>query len=264
MTNDSRRPEYLKTHVGAADRPVGAFTLLELLVAMAVLSLLVVVLMSMVDSATKLWKANENRVESFREARAAINLIASDLKVAFASTNTNYFTTNIAPEFGASPSDGSVFFVAALPPNAQDEGSSYGDLCQVGYFLKFGKSGLGSAQQDTYGLYRYFKESNATFTNLANSTPLFEHSTAGVELLARNISFFKVNCYSTDAAGTITPWVKSTNNPVPNFVEIQLVAYNNDAAKRFSDQNSWKDTNSKIYQDNSRIFSARIPIRQPQ
>lgn len=264
MTNGRLLSFSLRRASRRSSEKVSAFTLLELLVAMAVLSLLVVVLMGVVDSATKLWRVNENRVESFREARAALNLIVNDLNVAFSSTNVNYFSTNVAPEFGASATDGALFFMAALPPNAQDEGSSYADLCQVGYFLKYGKSGIGTAQQDTWGLYRYFKESNATFTNLVNNTALFAHSTASVELLARNIPFFKVDCYSTDAAGVISPWVKSTNTPVPSFVMVQIMAYNNDAAKRLLDQAAWKNTNSKVFQENSRVFSAKIQIRQPQ
>ena len=240
-----------------------AFTLIELMVAMAVLSLLVVVLLGVVDSATQLWKANENRVESYREARAALNLIASDLKVALSSTNTNYFTTNIGPEFGASATDGSLFFLAALPTSAQDEGSSLGDLCQVGYFLKYGKSDLETARQDSFGLYRYFKESNTTFDTLLNQTPLFAHATTNVELLARNIPFFKVACYTADTAGTISPWVKSAAHPMPSFVEIQVTAYNNDAARRLESEGSWKLTNNRMFRENSRVFTARVPIRQP-
>ncbi len=241
-----------------------AFTLLELLVAMAVLSLLVVVLMGMVDSATKLWRANENRVESYREARAALNLIAGDLKVALSSKNTNYFSTNIASEFGASTTDGAIFFLAALPQSSQDQGSSLGDVCQVGYYLKYGKSGLGSAQQNTYGLYRFFRESNATFTNLLNNSGLFLNSTTNVELLARNIPSFTLNYFSVDTNGIITPWLQTTNSPVPSFVEVQITAYNNDAAKKLLDPIAWKDTNSTTFRQNTRVFTARVPIRQPQ
>ncbi|MFV0415202.1 MAG: type II secretion system protein, partial [Chthoniobacterales bacterium] len=48
------------------------FTILELLVAITILSVLVVLLLSMLDNTTKLWRTNENRVESYREARAAL------------------------------------------------------------------------------------------------------------------------------------------------------------------------------------------------
>lgn len=240
-----------------------AFTLLELLVAVVIFAVLIAVLFGMVDSVTKLWKASENRAESYREARAALNLIASDLKSALATTNTNYFATNAAASFGASSDDGALFFVAALPPGEQVEGSSLGDLCQVGYYLKYGTDPNSADKSSTYNLYRYFKESNETFTNLVSDSALFQSSSTNQELLARNVPFFKVRYYATRADGSVVPWSRTTANPLPSFVELELTAYNNDAVKRLGDSNSWKNTNSQTYRENSRVFTLRVPIRQP-
>lgn len=239
------------------------FTLIELMVSMALLSLLIVVLMGMVDSATKIWRVNENRVESYREARAAMNLIASDLRSAFASTNLKYFKTNAASSFGASPDDGAIFFLSSLPLSAQDESSSLSEICEVGYYLRYGKGDLSTAKQEGYSLYRYFRESNGTFTNLIADTGFFNHSPTNVEVLARNIPFFKVQCYDIDTNGTITPWVQAAGSPMPNFVEIQMTVYNNDVIRRLG-SNDWKDTNSRIFRENSRVFTERIPLRQPE
>ena len=238
-----------------------AFTLLELLVAMSVLAVLVVMLMGMVDSATKLWRANENRVESYREARAALNLMVSDLKAIFPSTNAVYFSTNAAAEFEASDEDGKIFFLAALPITAQDSDSK-SDLCEVGYYLKYGRSSLSSAKQETYSLYRYFKESNKTFTNLVNPSGLFTHTTTNVELLARNIPSFKLNYYRVAADGVISPWVSGGAQARPDFVEIQITALNNEVAKRLTQSNEWKNTNASGVAGNRRTFTARVPISQ--
>lgn len=240
-----------------------AFTLLELLVAMAVMSVLVVMLMSMVDNASKLWRANESRVESYREARAALNLITSDLKSIYSSTNANYFRTNgTGFNFSTDTNDGRIFFIAALPMSAQESGNK-SDLCEVGYYLTYtNNSVLNPSSASAYSLYRYFRSSDATFTNLTIPAQQFTYTTTNAELLARNISSFKVNYYYL-TNGTPQSWTQSSARPVPDFVEIQMTAFNNDSAKRLLNSTDWKDTNSATYRENSRIFTARIPIRQP-
>ncbi|HEY5791668.1 MAG TPA: prepilin-type N-terminal cleavage/methylation domain-containing protein [Chthoniobacterales bacterium] len=238
-----------------------AFTLLELLVAVSLLAILVVMLMSMVDNATKLWRVNESRVESYREARAALNLMMNDLKSLYASTNANLFQTNAASPFLAVPGGGQLFFIAALPASAQDSGSR-SDLCEVGYFLKYGQSGL-NPDEKNFSLYRYFRESNQTFTNLVNNSGFFTHSTANVELLARNIPNFQVRYYTVSTNGAVSPWTAVSSNALPSFVELQITAFNNQTAKRFNSKEDWTNAASQTYRESSRVFTARIPLRPP-
>lgn len=257
------RARHLSLSIRLLRKERRAFTLLELLVAMALLTILVVMLMSMVDNATKLWRSNENRVESYREARAALNLMVNDLKSIYASTNAALFQTNASAAFEAVGGEGQIFFISALPQSAQDT-NSRSDLCEVGYFLKYGRSSLSSARESTLSLYRYFRESNQTFSNLVNNAGCFTHSTTSVELLARNIPHFKATYYSVDSNGSVQPWTSSASNPVPSFVELQVAAFNNQTAKRLSSQADWADTNSQLYRENSRVFTARVPIRPPR
>lgn len=240
-----------------------AFTILELLVAMMVMSVLVVMLMAMVDNASKLWRANESQIESYREARAALNLITGDLKSIYASTNQDYFRTNgVGFNFSTDPADGRIFFIAALPVSAQESGSK-SDLCEVGYYLTYtNNSILNPNSAPAYSLHRYFRSSDATFTNLAIPAQQFIYTTTNAELLARNIPAFKIKYYYL-TNGIPQPWTQSAAKPVPDFVEIQVTAFNNEASKRLSNPTDWKDTNSSAYRENARVFTARVPIRQP-
>jgi len=258
----------MKTRVAIFHPPLRAnrrqaFTLLELLVSITLLTILVVMLMSMVDNATKLWRTNESRVESYREARAALNLMVSDLKMIYASTNANLFKTNAAAAFDAVPEEGQIFFLAALPASAQDT-NSRSDLCEVGYFLRYGRSSLSTARENTLSLYRYFRESNQTFTNLVNNAGFFTHSTTNVELLARNIPNFRVSYYTVSTNGVVSPWTAASSQPVPSFVELQVTAFNNQTAKRLNSQADWTNTSSQLYRENSRVFTARVPLRPPE
>jgi len=207
-----------------------AFTLLELLVAMSVLALLLVLLLSMVNGATKLWRANENRVDSYREARAAINLIASDLASIYACPNANYvidpnlktfYTHTKNDHLPVTPvsvknMDGSLFFLTATPTGAQEQDKNKSDLCTVGYYLGFDKTSLTGKGAASYNLYRYFRSSDDTFKAMTkgmpagsspqngdiltdvtiDTSPTNNNQGGSSEVLAKNITGFTVKSYT--------------------------------------------------------------------
>jgi len=234
-----------------------AFTLIELLVAMAVLSILLVVLLNVVQSAATLWRTTENRMETYREARAALQVISSDLANFLPSTNTNYFSTNVS-------STNQLAFLALLPRNSQLT-NSLGDVCAVGYLLDYGNQSalVGANRSQSYNLYRYFIESNQTFTNLlaGNPFPNFNSSTNHSEILARNIIGFRVRPLATNASGNFTNWTQSASDPTPDLLEIELTAINNEAAIRL--ETNATNTNDPNYQKNTKTFIKRIKLNSP-
>jgi len=242
-----------------------AFSILELLVAVSVLSILLVVLMNIVQSSTSLWRGSENKVEAYREARAALQVMASDLKSILPTTNTDFFRTNLMP----SPN---IAFLAALPISSQDTTSSKSDVCTVAYYSDYGNKSpiAGDKGRQSYNLYRYFVESNETFTNLtSNPTTALTASfdTNHFEILARNIVDFQTTYSVTNALGGFDPWTQSVTTPVPNIVEIKITAVNNERTMRFSARNAqseWttfsKDTNASDYLKNTKTFTTRINL----
>ena len=191
-----------------------AFTLLELLVAIAVMTLLLVLLLNMVDSASSLWRKTENRADSYREARAAIGIMSRDLQNALSSpTNANQFLINadaypLLSSVGAglvqdANTGGAVLFLSALPSKAQETNKNKSDVCEIGYFLALGKSSaVSNAPINTMNLYRYILSSDDTFARMTdNSQPLFPNnlslSDKEVELLARNITAFSIRAYTS-------------------------------------------------------------------
>ena len=268
-----------------------AFTLIELMVAMVVMSLLLVLLLNMVDSGTRLWRVNENRVDSYREARAALGIISRDLQNTLSATNnSNQFLLN-ATAFanltnntnGVIVSDtnqaAALFFLSALPSKSQDTASNKSDVCQVGYFMAFGKSSSASNSPiNTMNIYRYILSSDPTFARLTASPPLFPSNTLttldkNVELLARNITRFTARAYTltnTPAPNTLIPFSASTTTPVPDLVEISISAVNQEASKKLgtSDFAAWTSTNTSIYSNIvtpvEQTFTTRIKINRPQ
>ena len=265
-----------------------AFTIIELLVAMAVMSVLLVLLLNMVDSATKLWRENENRVDAYREARAALGIMSRDLRNALTgATNTNQFLVN-STAFPKVPSSAytnadtasSIFFLSALPKSAQERypNGDYNksDVCRVGYFMAFGKSSSATNSPiNTMNIYRFISSSDDTFATLqavGSSSPFTNNlnitSDKNVELLARNVTRFTAKAY-TLTNNALVNFVASTGTPMPDVVELSISAINQDTGKKlggsFSD---WTSTNSATYTNlvgrAEQTFTTRINLNRPR
>jgi prepilin-type N-terminal cleavage/methylation domain-containing protein len=96
------------------------FTLIELMASMAILGLIMVMLFSVFDQVNKAWLNGENRVETFTQARAIMDLMSRELSQAIATTKIPFYL----------PDANHIYFVA--PVNAV-VGSPAADLCEVGY-----------------------------------------------------------------------------------------------------------------------------------
>lgn len=255
--------------------PHRAFSLLELLVAMAVLSILVVMMLGLVSSATALWRQSENRADAYREARAAIGIMSRDLTGALAGgTNTNHFV--FGSEAGSLLSGGSpvfdadrqaLFFLGSFPLNSQEAGS-LSDVCQVGYFVAFDRTAISTnlaGGRPTMNLYRYFLSSNETFERLTNTnlTSVFTNNLvpidSDVELLARNVREFRVTPLILTNGIYSTNFTPATNRPLPDAVEISITAVNQEAAKKFSSRDDWISGKEGLT-NQQQSFTTRIRI----
>jgi GxxExxY protein len=242
-----------------------AFSLLEVLVAISVLSILLVILLNIVQSATSLWRGAENKIEAYREARAALQVLSSDLKNILPTTNSDFFRTNLTN----SPNIG---FLAALPISSQDTTSSKSDICAVGYFLAYdNKSPIaGDNGRQSFNLYRFFLDSNETFAKLTNNAQtVLNLDPERLEILARNVIEFKASYFATDGTNFLQ-WTPSKNSPMPHLVEIKITSVNNERTMRFSPRNAeseWTEfstnTNSSDYLKNTKTFTTRIKLNTP-
>lgn len=249
-----------------------AFTLLEILVAVAVLSVLLVILLNIVQSATGLWRQSENRAEAYRESRAALQLMAANLKNNLASTNTNFFRTDLVSSANANEIP-SVAFLATQSLAGQPQGN-VGDVCAIGFFVGYGDRSPIAKEKGRQGrnLYRYFLGSNGTFSALTNNgSGLFpdslEAGAANTEILARNVVSCQFRFYSTNTSGGFTTWSQSPTDPRPDLVEIEITAVNNERANRFGVRGAadeWKDwateTNAPDFQCNTKTFTTRVRL----
>jgi len=259
--------------------PPSAFTLIEVLVAMAALAILLVLLLNVLTSTTTLWRHSENRADAFREARAALTFIARDMASAIPIlTHGEEVQALLAPDTAAdwAANRDAVFFLAALPPSAQKGGENSSDICAVGYFLAFAASGGGGSP--TMNLYRYLLSSDETFEALkdSNGWPLpsrladnpgavlkdISPASAHVDLLARNIREFRVEPVTyarQNPDGTYMPVFS------PDKVEITIVAASRETAEKFPDKSDWiekhRDRCPCALCRTEQTFTTSIPLR---
>lgn len=269
-----KSPEEKRHFLGVRLR---GFTILELLVAMAVFAILVVMLMGMVDSGTKLWRENENRVDAFREARATLTVMERDLRNAIQTTNADYVLINDTafPKLGSdalkdATNAGAIFFLSAQPTSAQDSGNK-SDVCQVGYFLAFANNSLVPSGQKTMNLYRYFRSSDATYTNLvAGGSTLFADTGVtgeNTDLLAKNITSFRITPYHLTTNGNRVAYNSTTYGSTPDMLEISVTALNQDTARKLSTLEDWTTPTGPITNIVNKVeqtFTTRVRMKDRQ
>jgi prepilin-type N-terminal cleavage/methylation domain-containing protein len=235
-----------------------AFTLIEMLVSMMVLAVLGVAMVSLVESAVDLWRDNEVRTDACREARAALTVMTRDLRNAVTGTNVNFMKFNLQSGAAGTNYGSNVFFLTSLPPSAQ-EGGSKSDVCEVGFFLAFDRTAASSNR--TLNLYRYFRSSNQTFSNMLSGS-LFTNVTigaAGEELLARNLVGMKITPVSSSGGGWV-PFVPTPSTPLPAIIEITLVTIGHDAAQKVEDLDRRTDTNLLLMKQAVQSFTTRVNV----
>ena len=235
-----------------------AFTLMEMLVSMMVLAVLGVVMMSLVEGAVDLWRDNEGRTDACREARGALTVMTRDLRNAVTGTNVNCMRFNLQSGAAGTNYGSNVFFLASLPPSAQ-EGGSKSDVCEVGFFLALDRTPVSTNR--TLNLYRYFRSSNQTFSNMISGS-LFTNVATGAaseELLARNVVGMKITPVNS-SGGDWIPFVPTAEAPLPEIIEITLITIGHDAAQKLADLDRWTDTNSLLMRKAVQSFTTRVNV----
>jgi prepilin-type N-terminal cleavage/methylation domain-containing protein len=253
---DTRKPEHGQGRRKTTRK--NAFTLLEMLVSMVILALLVITMTTLVDSTARLWRSSEGRTDACREARAALIVLARDLRNAVAGTNLDLMRFNLQAGAANTNYGSNVFFLASLPASAQGTNSK-SDVCEVGYFLALDRTPASTNQ--TLNLYRYFRDSNQTFSNLAAGNLFANIATGevGEELLARNVIGMTIKPVSA-SSGHWTDFAPSSNAPLPAVIEVTITAIGQETAKKVENPTNWTETNSPLFKRAMQTLTTRISM----
>jgi len=215
-----------------------AFTLVELMAATTVLSVILLMMVSMQDQMSKAWSNANRRTDATREARAATRLMARDFSY-FLVRGTNAIRSMMrAPGMTNSPvgfyyysGTGTLPTPSLTMPTNVIPGSSYvfgvfpkkkssandSDFALVGYYIaQETKTNINGFRVTNCNLYRYYKTNSAAitaFSNWISLSPLNPNNlfpsitttptpiNSADEILARNACNLQIKIYgSTNAA----------------------------------------------------------------
>jgi len=227
-------------------REQSAFTLIELMAATTVLSVILLMMVGMQDQMSKAWSNSNRRTDATREARAACRLMAEDLSCLvfrpLAFDNSDSYARGLEnqgiPFLYSSNGSGPITISSSQPGAAYFFGISArkpavtgpGDLAIVGYYIatKF-TTNVSGFTNTTYNLYRHYVPAsnavsslNAWFAAPTNNRPanlLFTPDPTKDDILARNTCNLRITVYNRREGNT-----KGLGNKVTNGLNYQCVS----------------------------------------
>ena len=260
---------------------IRGFTLVELLIAAVITVVIVVMLGLMLGSLMTSASHASQRVDAFRDARAALQMMERDLSN-LVRAQWNIQTSPVPTPIPSPITRPAAYFAldkrwqdlandpycdpANGNPNRQMFGliatksSAPGDMCAVGYYCRW------DTELHAYTLRRFFLDATTTFNvftsaavtaaNYASDSDLYAPS-VNDEVLAAYV--WNLNITMRDAAGNVIntyPYIcdpnAATPNPLPAAVEISFNAMSPQAARTIMSVSSaptdWMDATTQNYQ----------------
>jgi len=271
-------------------RIMAAFTLIELMAATTVLSVVLLMMVGMQDQMSKAWANANRRTDATREARAASLLMARDLSTfllrgkafsRFDSFQTNltnaavpfFITTNGSGGIAPSGATNSAQFFGLIPQPTK--GNDPADVALVGYYIALAtNTNVNGFTTTSYNLFRYYVAPSNAITLITNwvktpstdPTQLFSNSVfiqSNSEILARNACNLQIIIYgsTTASSGRITNGLNFSNNGSSsgfyrgNKIGLELSLYPEDVAQKIPNSLWMNPANIQKY---ARSFEFKI------
>jgi len=237
-------------------RRSAAFSLLEVLVASAVLSIVLMILLGALTTSLSLWRTTESKLYADREGRAAELMMADDLASVVVPSDDRLWPR---------VDNDSLQFLTLKPVDYQSQqGNNRGDICFVEYIF----------DRPNNALKRIFYSSERTFNDILNKpNPAFPApgNNSGAQLLATNILAKNADAVRGLALHDQAPkdsfilldrelLPRGNNDPdPPAAVEVNFAVADPDA---MANKDLWEN-NENIPLRNAGLYSFRIHFPQP-
>ncbi len=246
-----------------------AFTIAELLVAIVVTLILVGILFRVFVATASQWQAADQRIDTFRDSRAALQIMTRDLGRADTNgapqmlTLTDFFSpsaplTKFAKE---------VYAITPIPNTGKS------DLCTVGYYCSY------DTTTKAYSLKRLFKNSDSTYLSLATPTPNYAPPPSTTSIYSKDnpVPDEIVAAYVWDlqlrpgvGANFVDP--ETTSSSTWNWLEIRFKSMSPASGRKIRNTSiglaTWFDATSPLYKTHilpyEQQFVTKVTLRQNQ
>ncbi|TAE77683.1 MAG: prepilin-type N-terminal cleavage/methylation domain-containing protein [Verrucomicrobia bacterium] len=208
------------------------FTLLELMVTMAIGGLLLVLAASILGQAGRTYTRGSDGIAAEREARAALALLSDDLAQAIWHTDSKFLSSD---NHGWRQDELGLLSLQA--PDAQSTTGRNGDLCAVHYQLR----DLTLGNQVVRCLTRGFHDSGTVFPALTEkSLPSLFAPRDQDEPLAFGVVAFEAHALVREDDGELRDWPPDpTRTRGPDFLRIRLVIARRDLLAKLTRSADW-------------------------
>ena len=193
----------------------GGFTLLEILLAMSVLSVILLLLLSAFTGAVRVRETLSSRARDFRQIRLVLDRVGTDLMGAFATSAREESALSLREDQLSGMPAATLSFTAFQLPDG-DSGHPPAEIVKIRYFPRIGADGV--------SLELHREQSDLPF--LGNKIPLRETPVAG------RLRGFRVEMYNG------TTWVKEwpagggSKTTLPKKAAVTLVDERGDTYRR--------------------------------
>lgn len=212
-----------------ARRSPRGFTLAELMVAMAIGTVVLVTAVAMLGRSGDEYSRIGGNIGSEREARAVVNQLTEDLHTA------RFHAAGIFEKSNAAWPVDRLGMLVLQPADAQSAAGQIGDLCAVHYYT----GDLTINGRTVRCLMRGVRESRDTFAALGRgeAATLFRPGERD-EPLAFGVLAFEARPKSRDEAGA---WIDWTPNPTvaPEAVAVRIVLARRETAAKLTSAGAW-------------------------
>jgi type II secretory pathway component PulJ len=244
-----------------------AFTLAELLVALAITTLLIVLLVNVVSAALSVLEQSRSQIDTFANARQTLGRIVDEIRGAVAAPSPRpiEFSENLASIKGTTDpvakTSENVFFVAPYPNAAS------GDLCVLAY----------RHNNDTHTLERGFIDSQTAWKSGAATryqSTVYSASDWQWRVIAQGVLAFEIQSYSqadADASPTPAPvdmWDSMGATPVmtgntPRRVVVRLKVVDDRTLAKLTGLSPSNAIYDRLVTRSAREFSASVTLPPP-
>lgn len=208
--------------------------MIELLVAMAITSIIMVTLLSLVGQSTASYTQTQRAVNAISQARAFIQFFDRELSTRLPGTPLVHSPKSSA---GGPPGSDRIAFVRTL---STDEflPTDPGDLGTSVYYVDYSADGT---RGQSPKLFRKSLGPGDTQAFIeANGTPAMPtvDPTVDEPIIPNVLSFEATPMYQDSSTGNLTPWATSSPEP-PSLIELKITFLDDSSAQRFKTPPEW-------------------------
>ena len=244
------------------------FTIIELLVAMAITSVLIVALLSLVGNTTEGYIRTQRAVNNISQARAFIHFFEDEIETRLPAT---YLVRQTSDSFIGPQSSDKLAFIRVLSPDEQEYFESPpknlnpplqpdpGDLGGVAYYADYLTSAGGSVIPALFRKQIGPRETQDILEAGSSATiPSTDPDTDEAILL--NLVEFRIQPKSYNSTGALEAWSADSSQP-PSALELTIRFLDDSTAQRFKTEAEWSrlatnphDQEKSLIRSFTRIF----------